>query len=947
MPESQTAAPPNRILTHIQSKVPRGWSLRPGQVEALNEYWAHMASSANIAVHLPTGYGKTLVGLAVADFRRAEMGERVVWLCPTRQLVHQVVTRAKQVGVSAYGFVGPLGSTEDLNAYARWHRRMTTAVTVYPRIFARDVDTIHPHAAATIKFDDAAFAVLDDVHASEQAVSEHWTLTLERSLQFRDRKSQEPVGVRFSNPAYHRLLAVVAKFLPPRISKYELRSDVYKGTEPPPYDGGPVYCLPFPVLADRVEVIKGAISHWLRWKNLRGLKEDFDGYTGDYYDPLFFERQVWDNIKDNLYTMQVLLSRERIVLRPYICPVGIHPSWQKIGHRLFMSATMRVDGEIQKLFGTADVRHLQQTVDVVQATGRRLIVSCNPEARLADGTGQLDAIIRGASRLIIITPGKRAWDELVQKAPSLATKKVLDAEETEEHLDDFLGAADSILQYYGRYEGVDVPNERCRAVLLYGIPYGLTPMETFLNFEIGCEGLVTPRIAARLEQGLGRCNRKPDDFSLIMLDSSIYVWILRSEDLVSAFVTKERDFGINIVGEFKDVAALVRKFLRNRTVRSQIAARFDTEIAGASRQASIGMARPEKDTWEDEILFSRSMWNRQYEEAYAAAFRIASAWKKRAEAATGKEAPAWAKSAWWLYLAGISKACSDRKRAALFEYTAATTLWGDARACIERSGAGEQGLAWWDELLASMRVPRFVDEVLKTALPVDGSLDSDCLVRQCKAFQALVASHEFTAKSSQIRDWLLEHRDHKKFEKALELLGKYLGFNTKPSVATGADCVWWNASGSRRSDHVYVIFEAKSTEQGAPSDLVDKNSLNQLDGWKVQEMSAFNLKGEETIVLVRVGRQMAIWSEALSGEERIERSTLAAGKAIVSVEDLSSFAERLLCAFEDTYSICMKQHDFQGDESKLRRLLYFCGKKEKSLPSEWLRWLRGKIHAER
>jgi hypothetical protein len=40
---------------------------------------------------LPTGSGKTLVGLLIGEWLRRKNKERVVFLCPTRQLVNQVI----------------------------------------------------------------------------------------------------------------------------------------------------------------------------------------------------------------------------------------------------------------------------------------------------------------------------------------------------------------------------------------------------------------------------------------------------------------------------------------------------------------------------------------------------------------------------------------------------------------------------------------------------------------------------------------------------------------------------------------------------------------------------------------------------------------------------------------------------------------------------------------
>jgi len=65
------------------------------QTDVLPEYVQAGVDKPDIAIQLPTGSGKTYVGLLIAEWRRRKFGERAVYLCPTRQLVYQVVEQLK------------------------------------------------------------------------------------------------------------------------------------------------------------------------------------------------------------------------------------------------------------------------------------------------------------------------------------------------------------------------------------------------------------------------------------------------------------------------------------------------------------------------------------------------------------------------------------------------------------------------------------------------------------------------------------------------------------------------------------------------------------------------------------------------------------------------------------------------------------------------------------
>lgn len=68
------------------------------QAAMLNLYNEN-ADKKTVALELPTGSGKTLVGLLIGEYRRRKNKEKVLFLCPTNQLVYQVVEQAN----SKYG----------------------------------------------------------------------------------------------------------------------------------------------------------------------------------------------------------------------------------------------------------------------------------------------------------------------------------------------------------------------------------------------------------------------------------------------------------------------------------------------------------------------------------------------------------------------------------------------------------------------------------------------------------------------------------------------------------------------------------------------------------------------------------------------------------------------------------------------------------------------------
>ncbi len=79
----------------------------PHQAAMMQAYAAQAVRLPDVALQLPTGSGKTLVGLLIAEWRRRKFKERIVYLCPTKQLVNQVAEQTNEKnGLSVVTFVG-------------------------------------------------------------------------------------------------------------------------------------------------------------------------------------------------------------------------------------------------------------------------------------------------------------------------------------------------------------------------------------------------------------------------------------------------------------------------------------------------------------------------------------------------------------------------------------------------------------------------------------------------------------------------------------------------------------------------------------------------------------------------------------------------------------------------------------------------------------------------
>src|SRR6266498_4327257 len=100
------------------------------QADILREYYKEYAKKQDVALELPTGAGKTLVGLLLAEYRRKALNERVVYLCPTQQLAYQVGQHAQKYGIGVRVLLRP--TYDGINDY---YLSNAVGVTTYSSIF--------------------------------------------------------------------------------------------------------------------------------------------------------------------------------------------------------------------------------------------------------------------------------------------------------------------------------------------------------------------------------------------------------------------------------------------------------------------------------------------------------------------------------------------------------------------------------------------------------------------------------------------------------------------------------------------------------------------------------------------------------------------------------------------------------------------------------------------
>lgn len=483
----------------------------PHQRAIIETYMKQALGESDVALQLPTGSGKTLVGTMIGEWRRRKFEERVVYLCPTRQLVNQTVAQCRNhYGMEVLGFTGSKKhyAPGDIAEYRQGRK---IAVTTYQSVF-----NVNPF------FHDAETIIVDDAHAAENYIGNMWSVEINAS-----EKTHKPL---------HQALANILK---PHIGRLDF--SILNGDVKSFADTGWVDKIPSPVLSQVLDA----------------FVETCDEHTAD--TELNFS---WRLIRDNLAACHVYLSYRGLLIRPLIPPTWTLNAFEGARRRIYMSATLGEGGDLERLTGREKIYRLAAPEGHnLETVGRRFFLFPGMSLQDEETENLRTSLIKKAGRAIVLTPSQKAADQVIGQIKKSLGFTVFSAVDIEESKSAFVGSENAVAVMAGRYDGIDFPNDECRLLCVEDLPKAANLQERFISKKMGAELLLNTRIQTRVLQAIGRCTRSLQDYSAVFITGNELQDYLSDKNkrchLLPEFQA-ELDFGIE-----QSLAVDVSDFLEN------------------------------------------------------------------------------------------------------------------------------------------------------------------------------------------------------------------------------------------------------------------------------------------------------------------------------------------------------------------------------------------------
>lgn len=569
----KTAAPASPDLLFRELPRRKFPDVLPHQQAMMQRYAAVAENVSDVALQLPTGSGKTLVGLLIAEWRRRKNKEKIVYLCPTRQLVYQAVAQAEQkYGLAVIGFTG---SQRDYSASdkARYKQADNVAITTYSSLF-----NTNPY------FSDADVIIVDDAHAAENYVAKLWTLSINR--------------LEHAHSVLHN---VISALLQPHIDSTSYTR--MTGEWDSPSDLSWVDKIPTPVLIEIHDELIGILDTYTKGTELR---------------------YPWSMLRNNLKSCHVYLSLSEIVIRPIIAPTWDLPAFNNPKQRIYMSATLGEGGDLERLMGRKSIDRLPVPDGWdLQGVGRRFFMFPSLSLDNEEEIQLRRSLLKKAPRGLVLVPSDYMKNEISEDIDSNLSLTVFDAEDIEKSKEDFIDSTGSVAVVANRYDGIDFPGDECRLLCIEGLPKAVNSQERFFMSRMGANILFNERIQTRVLQAIGRCTRSLEDYSAVVVTGDElpdYLSDPRRRQYFHPELQAELWFGVE-QSKDKKISDFEENF--DIFIENGVAWEAVNQMIVEQRNASTKVPFPSIEQLANvvkyEIEYQIAMWQQDYTEAVASA----------------------------------------------------------------------------------------------------------------------------------------------------------------------------------------------------------------------------------------------------------------------------------------------------------------------------------------
>jgi hypothetical protein len=217
---------------------------------------------------------------------------------------------------------------------------------------------------------------------------------------------------------------------------------------------------------------------------------------------------AFESIKDHIDGCAAIFTNGVFELAPPFIPSLALGVFEKKIRRVYLSATLQSTTEFVRAFGREPSDIIAPANDA--GNGERLIIYGNNTLNFSQEYVQK---LINSKKVIIAVPTyaeAAKWVE-VASPPSKASFS--------DELNDFRKEVNGAFVLVSRVDGIDLPSDTCRIMVMDGIPSGSSLIERYQWEFLNMRNVHSDRVANRLAQLFGRINRGRNDYGVFLIKS--------------------------------------------------------------------------------------------------------------------------------------------------------------------------------------------------------------------------------------------------------------------------------------------------------------------------------------------------------------------------------------------------------------------------------------------
>lgn len=457
---------PRDIFRLLPSKALGYSQLWDAQAQVLNAFHDRRAEK-DLVIKVNTGGGKTIVGLLILQSYLNEEAGPALYVAPDKFLAKQVRVDAERLGIP---------TTEDVESSAYLSGSAIAVVNAWKLANGRSVFSGR-RSLGTVPI---GAVIIDDAHAALATTRSNLSLTVLRD-----------------NPAWKKLL--------------DLFSDDLSQAAPEPY-------------ADLVEDRPGGfplrVPFWTWRTKIDEARTILREQSKKNDQPLYYS---WRAVADILPLCRAVFSSREVTITAPLPPIHEITSFADAKHRIFLTATLADDSVLVTDFG-ADPVTIRDVIEPSLAgdIGERMILApqeINPSIALPDIRREIVTLSKKYNTVVLVPSAK--WADAWRDDAAIVTNAdgVEDAVARLTTKDPTTGspAHVGLVVLIAKYDGIDLPQDACRVLVIDGLPQVFSPEERLHTALHGDERGVDDRQVQQLEQGMGRGTRSSEDHCVVFL----------------------------------------------------------------------------------------------------------------------------------------------------------------------------------------------------------------------------------------------------------------------------------------------------------------------------------------------------------------------------------------------------------------------------------------------